>query len=275
MSISLRYTYLLTILLFLSSSLFAHEDHYYNSLLGPDMVVGSSVNVQESLYLFEDGDLYDVVGSYGLVKLRYDYEADEVFFSGGSWPLVVVCAVIWYDRYGVMHKESISLEIDPGSGEINDLIRIEGAHRLHATLKSISGGPGSGLPSHVFLEGEIHTERYFTIDGPQPGLYNVELSLTDQSLAEISWSHIFGAEFYELEWVVIDDADGDIAAAPGSYTADFSEASRLQIRETDYSLSLAYPKSAIAYRLRPVYRYDRSDPGGTGSYYTAPGRQIP
>lgn len=240
----------------LSPSLQGHVDRWYNSLGGEEIVLGEVLEVQEGLYGYPGG-LEEVVGSRGLVRLRYDYESAEVF-SGGSGYLEVDVQANWGGDLSIVTLQSdFTLRIDLSTGEISDVAELAGARWLKLVVKDIRGPLSGALQAgvHIFLEGEIETERYFRMDKnvPDPAQYRVGLTVPGVSLGEFRWSYVFGAEYYELEWVVLDDAASVLSSNLSSVTADFQEASRLQVKETFYELTLAYPQSVVVYRVRPVY----------------------
>ncbi|MEZ4850686.1 MAG: hypothetical protein R3B93_19130 [Bacteroidia bacterium] len=278
---SIHILYLLLGIMILPAFLWAHEDHYYNSLVGDQVQVNRHLIVQEGYYIFQSGNialyqlgyLYNVGSSYGLVRLRYDYESAEVFSQGGSSDLTVVCDIKWHDISGISHVESgVTLTVDPTNSEIQSTIRIEGAHQMDIKITNISGGLSGALQPgvHLFLEGEIMVERYFRINGPtppDPSQYNLSLSLPGVSLATLNWSGVMGAEYYELEWLALDDAQGAVSSNLSAHVADFSQAARVQVRERKYELSLLYPAVVFVYRIRPVFL---SGPDGVGIVHYGP-----
>ena len=128
-----------------------------------------------------------------------------------------------------------------------------GAHKMEVTVLS-----NTGLDlDKVFLQGEIEIERYYAFNGAAisgttwfPGQAN----LAGSDIIEFNWPLQNGAEYYELEWVHINDYT---AASGGALTSELTynfylNSTRLILRSPNYVIPNLFDRGYILFRVRGI-----------------------
>lgn len=118
------------------------------------------------------------------------------------------------------------------------------------------------LAQSVFLESEIQVERYYNFDVTNsstmlcPADFSNSAILANSNELQIAWTKISAAEEYDLEWIFIDDYDGNGGYLPPSALRyDFNKnAARVQIRDNFYRVPLVYEHGYLLYRVRGIGR---------------------
>jgi len=133
--------------------------------------------------------------------------------------------------------------------EINDLLN--------------GGGPVTSVPSFLFLESEIVTERYYPFDQSIVPLVPMQMNIDNGELS-VSWPYIEGAEEYELEWIWVNRYTGELnqdgvtpqLAGASGVNYNFNEnASRVRVHGyTTYNIPLIYGDGFIIVRYRGIGR---------------------
>ena len=181
-------------------------------------------------------------------------------------------------RYGLSsqtltnQKVKIDYDVDPSSINLtpyDESIKKYGSNYYGAevTITGISfndGSPSSTIPSDVdglILEVSSNVERFYDVTKfAKPKVYK---TTTANNELQIHWEHIEGAESYDVEWVFVDvpEYNGGYVAQnvttgfnSGTTYYDFSDATRINIDQSFYNISLAYPAGIIIYRVRGVGR---------------------
>ena len=120
----------------------------------------------------------------------------------------------------------------------------------------------SNIPEDIQIELSINTENYkqfYTVNGP---VFNF-----DYLKSTAYWTHLKGAEEYDLEWVFIDD--NCEAASNFQYNEDpfnYKEPIRISTKNNHYPVVLNYQEGTVYFRVRGVGRYIN----GVNGDYTYP-----
>ena len=114
---------------------------------------------------------------------------------------------------------------------------------------------GTTLPANVYLEAQTDAERYYDLPQNFSPFFNNDdvvihyLDATDEF--EISWSHINGAEAYDLEWLWLDGEKNAYWTA--NPEIDFRHNStRVRTSQQSYRISNIFEKGQVFFRLRGV-----------------------
>jgi hypothetical protein len=214
------------------------------------------------------------------VSLRW-IGTDGVAFSN-TWEMTVNVGIHAWASDGTylgQTNEDLTIDYIPGNKvEYDDwsVIEIKNAHRLVIAINGISITDATGtttnynqLPSDygdVELEGEIQIERFFWLDkdaevatlGDKAGDDNSGLAwyVTDERTVDIYWSHLDGAEEYDLEMLFITDQMEE--GLPGPVTENDSRwqnATRITLNELHYKIEMIYETGTLYYRVRGVGRH--------------------
>jgi len=166
----------------------------------------------------------------------------------------------WNQSTGVFDisaPQSITLAIDyntVNTNIINDLTThlASNALKMEISITSVNGGAGFDV-NDVFLEAEIETERYYSFAGTSPTGQTVAISGNN---VNFEWSPVAGAEYYELEWVHVNNYRADPSSTPFT-TSDFSfdfyrNSTRLILRTPYYTIPKLFDKGYLVFRVRAI-----------------------
>ena len=138
--------------------------------------------------------------------------------------------------------------------QIDDLSTyiFEGGHHIKVQIQSISAGI---TVTDLFIESEINVERYYPFDG------NVVTGVTHQNsgandeFIEFVWPSKAGAEYYEIEWVHIND----YTKTPNTYIDPqnlnynfYLNSTRLSIKSNYYRIPKVFDHGYLLFRVRAV-----------------------
>jgi RHS repeat-associated protein len=156
----------------------------------------------------------------------------------------------------IITTESKTLSIDYNTlntNIINDLSTYvtSDALRIEVSITSINGA-GFDVDD-AYLEVEIETERYYTFSGSAPTGQTI---VANGNNVNFEWTPVAGAEYYELEWVHVNNYRADSNASPFS-TSDLSfdfyrNSTRLILTTPYYSIPKLFDKGYIVFRVRAV-----------------------
>jgi photosystem II stability/assembly factor-like uncharacterized protein len=129
------------------------------------------------------------------------------------------------------------------------------------------------IPSNIFLDTEIETERYYPLNVTTLVAPNHFYNASTNEL-EVYWNNITGAEEYELEYTYVNNIDAssqsytytpttanpnaflpaiinNIAATSLAFTFN-NNATRIRTSKNNFKISLNYNRGLIVYRVRTV-----------------------
>ena len=134
------------------------------------------------------------------------------------------------------------------------------AYKLVFSVQDIkvNGVNESILPANIYVQGDIFIERYLEL-GSTPVLSSFtkidkDCNGVDDAIM-ISWTHLTGAEEYQLEWAYINDYSNSLAGVlpPNALEYDFKfNSTRIITSDNSYTISLVFDKGWLVYRLRSV-----------------------
>jgi hypothetical protein len=251
------------ILLFVTSNAFAGEERITASLSGSGIANDEDITVEDQWYDYMQNnqttwsDRFEVKSSIAKVVFRFDDSQMDYYSS--DWDITIEYDLETWDEdgnYTPYNDQELTISYNTAAN-FTDLIarQYDNVHKAVLTLKGASvpgvdltNAPNSAVPVDVFLDVEIVTERYYVLDANETTwIENEYISATNE--LELSWVYIEGAESYDLEWVFVDIGTG---LSTGTYNYDFKNATRINVPNTFYRISMAYPKGILVYRVRGV-----------------------
>src|SRR3989338_2851283 len=155
----------------------------------------------------------------------------------------------------VTSTESKTLTIDyntTATNIINDLSTYvtSDALRIEVSITSVNGGLDI---DDAYLEAEIETERYYAFDGSAPTSHTVAKT---SDYVNFEWTQVTGAEYYELEWVHVNDYkanDLTNAFATSDLTYNFyRNSTRVIIKTPYYTIPRVFDRGYIVFRVRAI-----------------------
>lgn len=204
--------------------------------------------------------------------------------------LTVVVTVTPYSNSGVAltsFDQTLSIEYATTNAvsttiDADDYRMRGGIYKFKVKVKTITLNGSSvtdlGTGNYVYLEGGIIADRYYTFNsnaqstvvantivysatGSETVTYNTTATASNTDELEIAWSNVKGAEYYDLEWVWVDNypATGTTPLATSAITlsdADFARNStRIRTSHQFYRIPQMFEKGYIVYRVRAVGRW--------------------
>lgn len=240
------------------------------------LTIGTALTVQDSWFNYmllnpsTYTNVFKIKENWATVRLRYD--DSKKFDYGSGWKLSVTYNVELYDASN--NLTSITNEVlgikymshaSPSDYTDIALKKYPNAYKIKVTIVNVQftpGGPSIPLSiEDVYLDVVEHTERYFVLNTSTPVNVGVQAGFNPFATfgntkvqLPVTWSHIDGAESYDVEWLFIDVGNNNYTA---NYAFDFRNASRVNVSDNHYDIQLAYPAGIILYRIRPIgFNYD-------------------
>ncbi len=272
---------LLFCLSLLNSFVYAGKEKMNSRINSAQIAVGNLVAVSDNKYpnINLSGSAV-VVNSTGKITLALDNYAGTlntfatpVFYlkvginvayevtAGGGTQFQTVELVIDHNANGVSVDKSISV--------------IKNAHVIAATIAYFKDMTNNiivspFIPSNLYLETEIETDRYYTLNPSNVSGVNHFFDATTNEL-QVYWNTVAGAEEYELEWTYVNDFDitstayeyQSLSVTPAVISLlnpvniDFSfsnNATRIRTTQNTFRIGLNYDQGLIVYRLRAIGR---------------------
>jgi RHS repeat-associated protein len=194
-----------------------------------------------------------------LLRLFHN-DVKKIYYPTG-WDLEVDYSVLltYYNSSTSTKTGTLDIDHNHTTPDQNiDLIMYNGVSRVSVTVTAVRFKDGLGnnistLPDDFHLEGELQLNRYFDLNTANaPDLVAANYISADNTL-DVCWNYLPGAETYELEWVYVSDGSEAGANPPSPDIAyNFKNATRVELAQTSYKISLAFPKGYIVYRVRAV-----------------------
>lgn len=126
------------------------------------------------------------------------------------------------------------------------------AHRMEITITSVNGGAGFDV-NDVYLQAEIEVERYYAFGGSAPA--SPSATVNGQYI-DFEWTQTVGAEWYELEWVHVNDYVASmLSSAMATSLLSFNfyrNSTRIIIRTPYYRIPNQLDRGYLAFRVRAI-----------------------
>jgi len=239
------------------------EDNLISGKQGQDIISASgNITVQDSWFTKyinnTESNYFSVERSDIQVKLWFD-DALKRHYST-SWALSISYDIILTNKNGVestLTNQELILKYhtDVNYQDINLKIYDDDIY-IKARVENIHVGSGNTLPNSIIpedihLDVEINSTKYFKLDDTEQTLVDHNIIYVSQTNElELLWDYVEGAESYDLEWLYIDVPEGDLVTYDQVFT--FKNATRINLLNTNYKLSLAYPRGVFIFRVRPI-----------------------
>lgn len=212
-------------------------------------------------------------------KVTLGIDESDMTFQGASFAYRVKLDIDFKQMVGLsLHNsslEGIVLEIDynPARGttyQDRNVFNFVGGVDVKVevvTIEKLVGGVWeevitSSLPSSLFLESEIITERYYPFNQTEIPSESTSLEVIGDEL-KVVWPFMDGAEDYELEWTWVNGYSGELdgadnpiilAASASNYNFELN-ATRVRISgRNSYTIPLIYGEGYILVRYRGIGR---------------------
>lgn len=223
------------------------------------------------------------------IKLGLNEKALMNYYASNQL-LTVVVTVTPYSNSGVAltpFDQTLSIEYATTNAvsttiDADDYRMRGGVYMFKVKVKTITLNGSSvtdlGTGNYVYLEAGIIADRYYTFNsnaqsavvantitysatGSETVTYNTTSTASNTDEIEMAWSNVKGAEYYDLEWVWVDNypATGTTPLATSAITlseADFARNStRIRTSHQFYRIPQMFEKGYIVYRVRAVGRW--------------------
>lgn len=251
--------------LFISFQLFAGNEQYSSRIEGADIYVGSSFDLYDSRY-FEMNTNAGWASSFTNYKVRNKVQLGinpEVFQTLSYTAEVEV--KVEYDTWNgsgfstQVENRTLTVYYDAASDytNIDDISTFvfSGGHRVNVEIMSMTAGID---PNDLFLESSVEVERYYSFDGSAVigSWYQfVGESSGNDDYIEFNWDVKEGAEYYELEWVHINDytIDQGVYVNVQDLEYDFYlNSTRISTPNNWYKIPAIFDHGYVIFRVRAI-----------------------
>lgn len=297
-------------LLLLSISLQAGETEYSKRKNRSEITTGSgSYGITVNYPSFSGYNAHDALRHEGKLSLQYNRENQSDISISNEWRYKIVFDYYESGLWSVS-PETLEVSYEAGNFVYSDYYLFDDSEidlkqiRVTQVIGEYNLGSGwvtatspsldPNIPSDIHLTLSIKTTRYYALDPTETT--DIHFNTSDYTAR---WGFVQGAESYDLEWVFIDYHSLEYTAINDAITAateelttsgtpftdtyneslpfELKEPTRVNVRDTKYSLDWIYPEGMIFFRVRAVGRYTGTEnPGGDyasikpgdWSYYT-------
>lgn len=264
---------IICLLLLFSFSVLAKEKRWEQT------IVGSSITPGAAIYAFDSEinqplTAYNKVTSDTYVELKID-DFVGPFFAYDFTVELLVSPVLDNGTTGTSYNTTLSIRNNRygGLGNIADMVK----HKINGrgasvTVTSVNvynadtGTYSTTTPANVQLKVSYESERYYTfvpttvpaisLNPPTPNINTTEIVIT--------WPAITAAEEYEVAWSWVDCyADTNITAVllktaiPFTIEDFMSNCTRIQTKNTTYTIPMIYDNGYLVFRVRAIGRYSQ------------------
>ena len=149
----------------------------------------------------------------------------------------------------------LQLSVDYSTTETNVINEINSytfatASRVEVTITGIDAAVDV---NDVYLDAIVEVERNYIFSGSAPASTGVSVN---GDFVEFQWSNLMGAEYYELEWVHVNDyvaANPSSVLAASSVAFDFyKNSTRVVIGASSYKIPNVFDRGYLIFRVRGV-----------------------
>ena len=258
-------TLLCALLLLMSAVSFGADDNLINGVTLNEIDGTTEIAVRDSWYtqyvLNTDDDYFTTLSSNVWVKLWFDDSERKIY--GTDWTAQVDFTITLTDEDGTETSSTHTLTIDYdhlAAYKDKEWKLFDDAIYIKAVLSQLSvtvtGTTGGEIPVDAHLDLELKTKRFYNLDADEkPDMVEqsaISLDGIGATAEEImlSWTYVEGAESYDFEWLFVDEPIADLSTV--TVPDDFKDATRVNVLQTAYNVSLAYPRGVFFFRVRGV-----------------------
>ncbi len=254
---------------FISFQVFSAEVEWNSRLEGE--------NIQGGSLLIQDGDFNKTTRKY-VSKKQYSYvrfgignKESGINYLDKIYQIQLL--ISYYDEFS--NKKSIETKTltlhsysDPSKQDVLEQeLSYLNSKKIEVSVKSLS----DDIIPQLYLEVGFKAERYYELDYTSKAQlffnaisYDTLGGVTRQNLAsksvldvsksdvEISWNHIEGAEYYQLEWSWIDNYDRQASTIDLTPLQFKNNCTRVDVYGNHYKIPNVFSKGFIVFRVRAV-----------------------
>ncbi|NOQ74897.1 MAG: hypothetical protein GQ574_22980 [Crocinitomix sp.] len=267
-SMNKLYCFLLTIIaLNIGAHTFAAKENLFSGLSGNEITNSEAkISVRDSWYLQyildQDETYFSTQSAVASVKLWFDDSERKLYSS--DWEISILYDIELTNSAGEVSNQfdqALAIDFD-ATGAYRDIQLKQYANQQYIKVEvtnirtTITGLDPESLPIDIHLDAQIDIVRYYNLDKEEEAVLESDWVDLDEDLSkyeeiELIWSYVQGAESYDVEWLFVDDPDAaDLMLIDGPF--NFKNASRVNVLNTSYNISLAYPRGLFLFRVRPV-----------------------
>jgi RHS repeat-associated protein len=264
-----KYLFLLLVLLASNRHVFGAIERFSSRMDGDHpttpLTAGSSFNLQEDKYYDMSTDPFwstRFANKKATGTVRLGINPDLALTAGFSGTQTIEIKYwTWNAGTGAFVMTSttkvFSLSYSTsGTTNVDDqsTFTIDGAHRIAVRLMS-----GTLPLDKLFLETTVEIERYYVLDNSSVLnlTHNQTSGAPDGGQIEFRWDTKAGAEFYELEWVHINNyvLPGETPLTESQLNYNFyMNSTRIETKQNWYKIPRIFDRGYIIYRVRPIGR---------------------
>lgn len=250
------------ILILVTTSVFGADDRFTNRIEGSAISVGTSFDLFDDKFFDMNTNVlwptqytnYKVANKVTLGLNRDVLQMNT--FSAGTVNLKITYQT-WngtgFTPTIVNQNLVVSNNLTPLS-TIDDLSSFifSGAHKISVEITGLSAGLTVG---DLFIESEINVERYYAFDGLAVLGSNHSIVGTNNDYIDFNWNTKTGAEFYELEWVHINE----YSIVAGQYIQPndlnynfYLNSTRVTVKTNQYTIPNIFDRGYLVFRVRAI-----------------------
>lgn len=269
-----------------TSHLFAKEERYTERINGADYdpSTNNSITVTDDKFydVITGSDAFIVEDVSALVKFGVEEGITSSYIS--SFDYDITFSITGYNIGGAVSLGSVTLNIiyNASNSSASSIHlaskRIPDFHKIKIEVTNITDNTPdpdvtvTSLLANMYMEVELAVERYYELE--EEAVFDPEFTLAHDinntngtgvnDEIDFYWTYIEGAEFYELEWVHVNnyvdgttyltDADVDFAESEFKYNS-----TRIRTSQQHYMIPALFDRGFVVYRLRPVGIWDNDD----------------
>jgi len=253
------------------AQVFAAKETQTRRLSGEQVITGMVLTTQDNKFsqVMAGTSAFTDAGVKNTISVGVDHT--HPLYGVNSPHLVFQLQIDWLNENGTLTSVNKDLEVnyDPGNGSYLDRSTHEffGGYMVQVTILQILDKSGTPIPNPedlFYLENTIETERYYAMQ--IAGYPNLSASLVSNASVDeidIKWSYYQGAEYYDLEWVYVNNYDGSGGSkATSALEVNFDEnATRVSTAEQHYTIPNLFTEGYVVFRVRAVGRFHNSTSG--------------
>jgi RHS repeat-associated protein len=252
---------------------FAGQGQYIKSLTGSNISADATLFFQDVFYYqyigtANQGEDFCVKNSDIHVRLRYDQLENKstldtdfsvrvvydvlLYKNDYSNPITITQRQLYIQHFGsegVQPYNDIDMDVYDDAIYIGATVKVKSIEALDGSGNSIT------VPVDVSLDVIQDLERVFELNqavSSAPVIVKDYVGFgSDQygnkNEVHLTWNGVQGAESYDVEWLYINTGtESDLT----KFDIDFSKATRINTDQSEYKISLIYPKGELLYRVR-------------------------
>ncbi len=245
---------------------FAGKEPFNCRIEGSNIAAGNTINCADDKYNdMANGGWQSSFRNKGVKNtIALSIDEENLNFTPNSYQTSVTLNITYYVHNSATNvfdantisNTSLSIEYQPSGVYRNrDIITIDDAHKIEIEIVSTTG-----TITNAELTIDMEVERFYAFDplvSPQ-GLNNTPIASSCE--LEVTWTPQDGAEYYDLEWLHINDYDGTGGfLSPANIEIpkrafDFNS-TRISTAINNYVIPLLYESGYVLYRVRGVGKH--------------------